>query len=279
MATYAIGDVQGCFAELQSLLTEINFDKRRDQLWITGDLVNRGPGSLSVLRLAKKLDAVTVLGNHDLHLLAVANGTCRPGHLDTFDRILQAADRDELLVWLRTRPLIHYDAGGRMAMVHAGLPPEWDIAEALEHAAEVERLLASDRYHKLIEQMYGNQPDRWDADLKGIERRRFIINACTRMRYCSDEGRLDFRHKGPPGTEPENLRPWFTLPNRKSVDTRILFGHWATIYHGTLHDFARYNVVPLDTGCVWGGKLTALRIEDGRYFEVPSRQKKRFDPE
>lgn len=274
MASYVIGDVQGCFAELQALLADINFDERNDRLLFAGDLVNRGPGSLSVLRLAHKLDAINVLGNHDLHLLAIGEGIRKPGKNDTLNRILEATDCDELLAWLRKRPLIHFETDSNFALVHAGLPVQWDIQEALARTSEVCEVLGSDQYIGVLKHMYGNQPDNWDESLRGHDRYRFVINACTRMRYCQDDGTLDFDEKGPPGSEPEPLRPWFTLPHRKSRDTRILFGHWASIYQGTMHDFARYNVCPLDTGCVWGGKLTALRLEDDRFFEVPSRQKR-----
>lgn len=279
MPTYAIGDVQGCLAELHALLTDINFDEHHDCLWFTGDLVNRGPHSLETLRFVSKLDAVCVLGNHDLHLLATAERLRKPARLDTLDDVLQAPDRPALLDWLRRRPLIHHDSGNGYAIVHAGLPPQWNIHEAIEHAHEVEQILASDRYRNLLEHMYGNQPDGWNEQLQGAGRHRFIINAFTRMRYCDKDGALDFQHKGPPGSEPDTLQPWFDLPARKSRPVRILFGHWASIHHGNINDFSRYNVCPLDTGCVWGDKLTAMRLEDGRFFSVPSQQKRQTDTE
>lgn len=272
MPTYVIGDVQGCFQELQDLLGKIRFNENKDQLWFTGDLVNRGPDSLSTLRFVKALNTVTVLGNHDLHLLAIAERIRKPARLDTLDTILKAKDRDELLHWLRHRPLLHHDLASGYTMVHAGLPPQWDLHTAQTLAREVEQALQSRHYRDLLEQMYGNQPDQWNKQLTGIDRQRFIINAFTRMRFCDKHGVMDFAHKGPPGSEPDSLQPWFSLPKRKTGNNSILFGHWAAIYSGNIKDFKPFNVYPLDTGCVWGDKLTALRLEDGNLFQVASRQ-------
>jgi bis(5'-nucleosyl)-tetraphosphatase (symmetrical) len=271
VATYAIGDVQGCYAELQSLLAAIGFTPARDRLWFAGDIVNRGPDSLAVLRFVRGLGdrALTVLGNHDLHLLACSHGARLPHRLDTFGEILAAADRGELLDWLQRQPLMHIGEAGD-ALVHAGLPPQWSVPQAREHAAEVERVLRSDAARGFFTQMYGNEPDRWSDELVGIDRLRFITNAITRMRFCTRKGRLDLKSKGAPGTQDDKLMPWYAVPGRASRDARILFGHWATLHLGPA-DTESHNVIGLDTGCVWGGSLTAVRIEDGRLFSVPSR--------
>lgn len=273
MPTYAIGDVQGCFQELQDLLGHINFDETRDSLWFTGDLVNRGPDSLATLRFVKDLDAITVLGNHDLHLLAIAEGKREQAKKDTLDAILEADDRDELLEWLRHLPLIHSDIESGYTLVHAGFPPQWDLRQAIKLAGEVEQTLRSEHYHELLGHMYGSKPDIWSDSLTGPDRQRFIINACTRMRFCSKEGQMDFKLKQAPGSEPAQLQPWFTLDSRQSRYENIIFGHWASLYHGTLQNFEQFNVFPLDTGCVWGDKLTAMRLGDRKFFRVPSRQK------
>lgn len=274
MSTYAIGDIQGCFQELQDLLAKIHFDRSRDQLWFTGDLVNRGPDSLATLRFVKELGAITVLGNHDLHLLAIAEGIDKHGRKDTLDEVLDADDSDELLHWLRHRPLLHHDPDSDYVMVHAGLPPQWDLHQAAALAAEVEQVLRSHHYRDLLDHMYGNQPAVWSDKLKGMDRHRFVINACTRMRFCDEHGVMDFAQKGPPGTAPEPLHPWFTLASRQTRKHPIVFGHWAAIYAGNITDFNQYNVSPLDTGCVWGDKLTAMRLEDGKFFHARSRQPK-----
>lgn len=258
MAIYAIGDVQGCFDELQTLLKQINFNLGRDHLWFTGDLVNRGPKSLQVLRFVKGLagDAVTVLGNHDLHLLAVAEGRDRYRHNDTFDDVLNAPDGDELLDWLRHRPLLHHDPELGYTLVHAGLPPQWDLAQAEACAAEVETVLRGRRYGEYFGQMYGDRPDLWSDDLSGWERLRFITNCLVRMRYCDSVGRLALEEKGAPGTQPEGCLPWFEALDRQSAGLKILFGHWST-----LGECAAPGIYPLDSGCVWGGNLTALRLD------------------
>jgi len=259
MTTYAIGDIQGCFEPLQRLLEKIRFDPAEDTLWFAGDLVNRGPDSLSVLRFVKSLgnSAVTVLGNHDLHLLAVANGHLRYHKKDTFHDVLEAPDRDELIGWLRHQPLLHHDeAKIGVTMLHAGLPPQWDLALAEQSAREVEACLQADDYGDFLGAMYGNDPNHWDALNTEIERRRFIINCFTRLRYCDGEGALALEEKGTFGTQAEGLVPWFTLNARASRDLSIVFGHWSTIggYIGN-------GVVALDTGCIWGGKLSALALD------------------
>jgi bis(5'-nucleosyl)-tetraphosphatase (symmetrical) len=266
MATYAIGDVQGCFDGLRRLLEKIRFDPAADRLWLAGDLVNRGPQSLQTLRFVRGLGecAVTVLGNHDLHLLAVAHGA-RPGRRDTLDAVLQAPDREALLDWLRRQPLLHAPEHSQFAMLHAGLPPQWDIADARRHAHEVESRLRADDYADLLREMYGDEPRTWKDDLRGIRRLRFIINCFTRLRYCEDDGRIDLREKGRPGTQPEALLPWFAVPGRRSAERQIVCGHWSML--GRVH-WPEHRVYGLDTGCVWGGRLTALRLEDASLHAV-----------
>lgn len=258
MAVYAIGDVQGCFDELRALLKLINFHPQRDTLWFTGDLVNRGPKSLEVLLFVKGLGehALTVLGNHDLHLLAVAQGYDRYRDKDTFDDVLQAPERESLLDWLRHRPLLHHDAALGFTLIHAGLPPQWDIAKAQACAAEIEAALKSPNCSRYLQEMYGNVPDRWSEDLTGWERLRFITNCFTRLRFCDSEGRLALEEKAAPGTQPAPYLPWFEVPGRQSRDTSLVFGHWAALgWH------ASKGVYAVDTGCSWGRALTALRLD------------------
>lgn len=258
MPVYAIGDVQGCFQELLQLLARLRFDATRDRLWFVGDLVNRGPNSLEVLRFVKGLGeaAVTVLGNHDLHLLAVANGVDRSKKKDSFHDVLAAPDAAELLDWLRHRPLLHHDTELGRTLVHAGLLPQWDLADARALAAEVQAVLRSGEHPELFRNMYGNEPDAWDSAHSGWERLRIAINAFTRLRYCTADGRMDLTHDGPPGTQPSWLLPWFRVPGRRSADLRIVFGHWSALGH-----VQEDGVTALDTGCVWGGRLTALRLD------------------
>ena len=259
MATYAIGDIQGCYRELQQLLERIDFQPGRDRLWFAGDLVNRGPASLEVLRFIKNLgeDAVTVLGNHDLHLLAVWQNKHR--HLksnDTLRPILAADDRDELLHWLRGRPLMHDDAELGYSLVHAGLPPQWDRETALRCAGEVEEILQGAEFLGFLDHMYGNEPARWSSQLSGWARLRFSVNCFTRLRFCTADGTLDFREKGEPGSQATPLIPWFEVPGRRSAHMRIVFGHWSALglYRGE-------GVYGIDTGCLWGDRLTALRLD------------------
>lgn len=258
MAVYAIGDVQGCFDDLMTLLDKIAFDPQQDQLWFAGDLVNRGPQSLEVLRFVRDLGAhaVTVLGNHDIHLLAVAGGHTRPRRNDTFHDVLQAPDREKLLEWLRHQPLLHYDATLGVTMLHAGLPPQWDLATARGCAAEVEEALRGNGYHDYLAAIYGDGPDQWSTALMGAARLRFITNCLTRLRYCDEEGRLALKEKGAPGTQSPGHLPWFMAPGRASADMEIVFGHWSTLGACDVQ-----GVHHLDTGCVWGGTLTAIRLD------------------
>lgn len=263
MSTYAVGDIQGCFDAFQQLLAALDFDRHRDRLWLAGDLVNRGPQSLAVLRFVRDLGdrAVTVLGNHDLHLLAVARGR-RPGRRDTLDEVLDAPDADALLDWLRHRPLMHSDAALGYHLIHAGLPPQWSLAQAQACARDVENVLRGNRksYAEFLGRMYGNEPDRWDENLQGDARWRFIVNAFTRLRYCDADGRLTAEPKGRPGEQGGSLLPWFAVPGRASAGARIVFGHWSTL--GRV-EWPEHRVTGLDTGCVWGGRLTALCLETG----------------
>ena len=277
MSTYVIGDIQGCYRELLDLLDEINFDATNDELWFIGDLINRGPESLKVLRFVKQLNENTIvtLGNHDLHLIAVANKRQNKKNKDTLDEILAAPDREELMTWLRQQSLIHIDHDKGFTMVHAGLVPQWDLQQTTEVAQEAEAILKSDAFHDFLDVMYGNQPDQWSDDLEGHDRIRFIINCLTRLRYCSKSGRMDFKCKGAPGSEPKGIHPWFCIKNRKLKKEKILFGHWSTVSLGDIDDFGIYNVYPLDTGCVWGGTLTAIRLEDETWYSVPSQQQKK----
>ena len=258
MTRYAIGDLQGCDEELRALLARLRFSADRDRLWLVGDLVNRGPGSLATLRLVRALgdNAVVVLGNHDLHLLAVAHGAHRRRRSDTLDEVLAAPDREELLEWLLTRPLAH--AEGRDLLVHAGLVPQWTVELTLGLAHEVSHALRRDP-RALFAQMYGDEPQRWDERLAGAERLRFTINVLTRLRMCTADGRIDLTVKGEPPPPPSPLRPWFVHERRLSRDARVIFGHWSAL--GLVQS---HGVVGLDTGCVWGGALTALDLDSDR---------------
>jgi bis(5'-nucleosyl)-tetraphosphatase (symmetrical) len=279
VATYAVGDLQGCYRELVDLLGAIRFKPGTDTLWFTGDLVNRGPESLECLRFVRDLGdrAIVVLGNHDLHLLAIAAGARKPRKKDTLDKILRAPDRGELLDWLARRPLIHRDTRLGFTLVHAGLPPQWDIPAAQRAATELETALRGRLAEDFYANMYGNDPDRWSEGFEGWARLRFFTNCFTRMRYCDPEGRLDLEMTGPPGSQPPPWLPWYEVPDRRSRSERILFGHWSTVRLDATVDFSRWKVYPLDTGCVWGGSLTALRLDDQKQFNVPSRQKKHVD--
>jgi bis(5'-nucleosyl)-tetraphosphatase (symmetrical) len=255
---YAIGDVQGCDDELQALLELLKFSADRDRLWFVGDLVNRGPKSLATLRRVRALadNAVVVLGNHDLHLLAVAHGCHRRRRSDTLDELLAAPDRDALLEWLAGRPLAHAEGGD--LMVHAGVVPQWTVALTLKLAREIEAALRSDP-RSLFDHMYGNEPDRWSDALAGMDRLRFAINVLTRLRVCTADGRVDLTVKGAPPAPPSPLRPWFEIPGRRSSEARIIFGHWSA-----LGLTLRPGVAGLDSGCVWGGALTALDLDAQR---------------
>ena len=265
MSVYVIGDVQGCYTSLQKLIETIQFDPTQDRLWFTGDLVNRGPGSAEVLRWVRALGdrAVTVLGNHDLHLLAVADDSTRVHHRDTLDDILTALDKDELLAWLWQRHLLHHDDILGYTLIHAGLLPQWDMAQARALAREAENALRGE--HGFLQQMYGDTPDRWSDELRGFDRWRVILNALTRLRYCDGAGRMDLRSKGTPGTQPAALLPWFQVPGRRSRESRILFGHWSS-----LGVWQSAGVICLDSGCVWKNALTAVQIdcEPVKFFSV-----------
>ena len=270
MAVYAIGDVQGCYDDLMALLDEIHFDLSKDRLWFTGDLVNRGPDSLRVLRFVRDLgdSAVTVLGNHDLHMLALAEKLAPFHRSDTLEEIFNASDREELLTWVRQQPLMFHDESLRFTMVHAGLPPQWGLAQAQQVAAEVEVVLQGENYREFLANMYGDEPDTWNENLAGWERLRFITNCFTRLRYCNADGQLCLQSRGEPGTQLPGFLPWYEIPERKSKDLRIVFGHWSTLGLYRESFGQRGGVFALDTGCLWGGLLTAMRLDgplsDGR---------------
>ncbi len=264
MATYAIGDLQGCFFSFKDLLKKIQFNPAHDRLWFVGDLINRGPGSLDVMRwmLEHQSSVVTVLGNHDLHTLVVAEGFVSAHRSDTIQSLLDAPDAPELLGWLRQQPLVHFEHG--YLMVHAGLLPEWTVDQALTLAAEVNVALQAPNYREFLQHMYGNDPKRWDDGLTGWDRLRVITNAMTRLRICSTEGEMEFKFKGELENIPNGYQPWFDLTQRASVNTPIVFGHWSAL--GLQH---KNNVYSLDTGCLWGGHLSAMRLEDRQIFQVP----------
>jgi bis(5'-nucleosyl)-tetraphosphatase (symmetrical) len=260
MAIYAIGDVQGCYDELQELLTHINFKSDRDQLWFCGDIVNRGPKSLKTLRFIRSLEenATTVLGNHDLHLLATAYDHKRPGKKDTFDKIFQAKDSEVLLDWLRHRPLIFHNEENDVTLLHAGIHPDWSINKAQQLANEVEQILRSDEHINFYKNMYGDKPTNWNNSLSGWPRYRFITNIFTRLRYCDAHGRPALNAKGAPGSQARHLMPWYEVPDRKSKNDTLIFGHWSTLPHAGRK--AINNTYAIDSGCLWGGYLTAMRI-------------------
>ncbi len=261
MSTYVVGDIQGCLQPLKCLLRRVDFRPDRDMLWSAGDIVNRGPRCLKTLRFlyAMRDNLHMVLGNHDLHLLAVAAGARRASPSDTFDKILKAPDREVLLNWLLYRPLIHhqYDA----TLVHAGIPPQWSIAEAMGYAREVEDILRSPQCTEFFREMYGNEPLLWSEDLTGMTRLRVITNYLTRMRYCTDTGALDLDSKGPKPDAGKKVSAWFSHPQRKTLDDHILFGHWASLKGKTDSPL----VVGVDTGCVWDGKLSFYELETGNW--------------
>lgn len=266
MAIYAIGDIQGCYEDLTLLLEHVKFNPQTDKLWFVGDLVNRGPDSLSTLRFVKELattsTAKMVLGNHDLHLLAIYHGI-KKNKDSNIDKILNAPDCDELIYWLRKQPLLIHDKQTQFTIVHAGIYPYWTLEQAKGYAAELETVLRSDNYLDFLNHMYGNQPNSWSDNLTGWDRLRFICNSFSRMRYCQPDGQLDFDYNGAPGSQDNNLVPWFDVDKRPCANERIIFGHWSTLGY-----FQKQNSLSLpdgiyatDTGCVWGGKLTALKIE------------------
>lgn len=264
MATYAIGDIQGCYSELLRLLEQMRFDPAIDRLWLVGDLVNRGPDSVKVLRLIKSLgDAATaVLGNHDLHLLAIAEGAAKLHRTDTLHDILDAPDRSELLTWLRAQRLLYVK--DNFVLVHAGLLPSWTVAQAQQLAHEAEAALTGKQYHDFLVHMYGNYPDHWEDDLSGYKRLRVITNAFTRMRVCTQSGAMEFKFKGKVHNVPEGYMPWFDVPGRASANATVVCGHWSAL--GLKVD---PQVIALDTGCLWGGALSAIRLEDRELFQIP----------
>ena len=258
MAQYAIGDLQGCYDPFRRLLDKIAFDPATDTLWLTGDLVNRGPKSRRTLKFVMSLgsSAVTVLGNHDLHLLAIAHDVrFKKAHFKSLSTILGNEDCDELLDWLRRRPLAHFSEELNTLMVHAGIPPTWTVKKTLARAREVEEVLRGDGYDSFLDDIYGNKPDKWSGKLEGILRLRFIVNALTRLRMIDHEGRIDFSHTGPPTTAAKGLTPWFAVPGAKWQGTRIVFGHWSAL--GLI---VNEQIVAVDTGCVWGRQLTAVKL-------------------
>lgn len=258
MAIYAIGDIQGCYDDLLRLLERIQFDQTTDRLWFCGDIINRGPKSLDTIRFIKALgkNAITVLGNHDLHFLAVAYVSDKPSKHDTFSDILQADDRQELVDWLRHQKLFHYDPALNISMVHAGIPPHWSVEDATRYSTEIEAVLQADNPHAFFSHMYGNYPNEWKDELTGWDRYRYITNVFTRMRFCDQQGRPDFKYKGDIGSQPAHLTPWFMHQNRISKNDDIIFGHWST-----LTEIQQAHIYAIDTGCLWQGRLTALRID------------------
>lgn len=262
MATYAVGDLQGCLNPLKCLLKEAKFDWNTDRLWLTGDIVNRGPDSLKALRFVYKHrdNIVTVLGNHDLHLLAVANGLRKRGSGDTLDKILMAHDRDELLRWLRHRPMIHSE--GNYTLVHAGIPHIWTLDQAHEYAQEVEAALRGPEWRKFLARMYGNQPRVWNPALESYPRLRTITNYLTRMRFVYANGQLDLQSKGISPNPGRNVAPWFSYPDRPTRDQRIIFGHWAALQGKA----GELNLYAMDTGCVWGNHLSMICLDTGEWY-------------
>lgn len=264
MATYFVGDLQGCYDELQLLLERVNFNPTQDKLYLVGDLVARGDKSLECLRFVKSLGnaAQTVLGNHDLHLIATALGIKKVKPRDRVDAIFNAPDFDELIHWLRHQPLLVHNEELNFLMAHAGISPDWDLETAKSCAAEVEQILQHGDFHYLIENMYSEQPDRWSPDLQGLARHRYIINAFTRMRFCYLDHRFDFACKSPLKDAPAELTPWFNLDNPLYKQIPIVFGHWASL----VDEPTPKGIYALDTGCVWNNRMTMLRWEDKQFF-------------
>lgn len=270
MAIYAIGDIQGCYDPLQRLLELLRPDPARDELWFVGDLINRGPQSLATLRLVRSLkqQATVVLGNHDLHLVALAAGNRSRAADRELKDVLEAPDGAELVDWLRQRPLAHYRPELNTLMVHAGVPPQWDPLLTVKLAREVEQVLRGKGGPDFLRELYGDRPDAWSPGLTGHDRLRFIVNSLTRMRYCRPDGSLDLKETGPPGSQAPGLRPWFDLPGRQTAMVRVVFGHWAS-----LGLYQRENLLGIDTGCVWGRRLTAVRLDGpAKVVSVPGLQ-------
>ncbi len=267
MATYAIGDLQGCLTPLLNLLNTIQYNPEQDQLWFAGDLINRGPESLATLRFVYSLGdkARVVLGNHDLHLLALSRGFGRLKKSDTLKEILNAPDRDQLLDWLQSQPLCYFDQTLNTVMTHAGIPPCWDLSQTLSYSQEVTDTLTGDHADDFFNIMYGSDPHQWDNSVSGMERLRIIVNYLTRMRFCTASGKLDLKSKEGPSTAKKHYSPWFSYPSKLPKDCQVVFGHWAALEGKVNHP----NIHALDTGCVWGGSLTAMRLDDRQLFSTP----------
>ena len=268
MAIYAIGDIQGCYYSFLTLLKKIKFKRGRDQLWLVGDLINRGNGSLQVLRWCykNKSSVTAVLGNHDLHALAIKYKVIEPDDEDTLSRLLKAKDSDILFKWLRSLPLVHYEK--KHLMVHAGLLPQWTVKDAIKLSKEVSAQLSSKKYIEFLASMYGNKPDKWSNTLNKNGKARIVINATTRLRALTSTGAIDFTYKGELKNMPKKLKAWFDFPKRKTKDSTIIFGHWSALGLVT-----RGDVFAIDTGCVWGRTLTALRLDDKSVFSVKTNSK------
>lgn len=265
MTTYAIGDIQGCARALDRLLEKLDFAPATDKLWFAGDIINRGPGSLQALQTVISLgdSAITVLGNHDLHLLMVMAGFRKPAAKDTLDDILEHVDRDHYFNWLRQQPFLHHDQDLGYTMVHAGIHPHWDLRTAGLLARELENVLRGKNHLEFLHALPGKSPEQWNPELTGIDRLRMITSVFTRMRFCREDGSLDYEFKGPPGDAPAELMPWYKVPNRLDGSRRILFGHWAS--HG---ESSMETIFPLDFGCVWGNRLEAMALETGERISV-----------
>ncbi|MGV3739845.1 MAG: symmetrical bis(5'-nucleosyl)-tetraphosphatase [Gammaproteobacteria bacterium] len=273
MADYAIGDVQGCFDSLRYLLDKIQYNEREDRLWFVGDLVNRGPKSLEVLRFIKNLPipARICLGNHDLHLLSLVYTDRRLQPYDpSLQQILDADDCEELCAWLTQQPLLHFDPDLNVVMVHAGIAPQWNLAEAQAYAKELEQVLNGPERNHFLQNMYGNIPNAWSDESSGIKRLRLICNYFTRMRFCFVDGSLDLEYDGTVDKAPKDLYPWYETPNRQAISASLVFGHWAALAGQCFLP----GIFALDTGCVWGGSLTALHLQDQRRVGVPAQEKK-----
>lgn len=268
MSTYVIGDIQGCYDEMRYLLDQVSFDPATDQVWFVGDLINRGPKNLHTLRFVRSLgkSAVIVLGNHDLHFLAVSHGIRKPMRRDTFEDLLAAADFEEIVDWLRHLPLIHHDKKRNCIMVHAGLPPQWSLNKAISMAQEVEERLRGKNYVDFLAHMYGDEPDCWHDDLKGFDRLRVITNYFTRLRYCKKNGQMEFIHKE--NIAPKGFLPWFQYKRSKPEGLRIVFGHWASLEGET----GVKDVFAMDTGCVWGRQMTLMNLKNQRRISCDSFQ-------
>ena len=268
MAIYAIGDIQGCYYSFLALLKKIKFKRGRDQLWLVGDLINRGNGSLQVLRWCykNKSSVTAVLGNHDLHALAIKYKVIEPDNEDTLSRLLKAKDSDILFKWLRSLPLVHYEK--KHLMVHAGLLPQWTVKDAIKFSKEVSAQLRSKKHIEFLSSMYGNKPDKWSNTLNKNDKARIIINATTRLRALTSTGAIDFSYKGELKNMPKKLKAWFDFPKRKTKDNTIIFGHWSALGLMT-----RGDIFAIDTGCVWGRTLTALRLDDKSVFSVKTNSK------